>query len=143
LDGKVANAILLGTFGADGPLKVGATLARTQLVTLPSTAGTYSILVVTNVDGTVKEGPNVADDTAVSAGKITVVLAPLPDLIVTSITPPPNGSFAGQTVPISFTIKNQGVGGTLVPIWNDFVVVSQDPNITYAGAFNPVGPGSD
>ena len=40
-------------------------------------------------------------------------------------------------------MKNQGVGGTLVPVWNDFVVLSQDPTITYAGALNPVGPGAD
>ena len=69
----------------------------------------------------------------------------LPDLVVTSLTPPPNGVFSGTSVPISFDVKNQGPGATSVPVWTDWVIVSQDPTLaqTYQGQLNGTGPGGD
>jgi len=66
-----------------------------------------------------------------------------PDLVVTSITPPPNGVYSGQSVPITYTVENIGEAPTNVPVWQDAVILSQDPTLTYAGGLNPTGPGSD
>jgi hypothetical protein len=142
-DGKLADATLLGTFPVDGPLAAGKTLDQAQLVTLPTTPGTYFILVVADANGGVNVGPNVVNATGASSTTINVVQEPLPDLVVSSIAPPPNGVFAGQTVPITYTVKNQGSGDTTVPVWHDFIVLSQDPTLTYSGALNPTGAGAD
>ena len=64
--------------------------------------------MVTNANGAINEGPNAANDTTVSSTTIDVIQEPLPDLIVTSITPPPDGVFSGQTVPITYTVENVG-----------------------------------
>ena len=83
-------------------------------MTLPGTAGTYSIIVVTNANGAVDEGPNAGNDTTVSPTQINVIQEPLPDLIVTSITPPPDGVFSGQSVPVTYTVENVGDAPTSV-----------------------------
>ena len=56
-----------------------------------------------------------------------MIQEPLPDLVVTSITPPSNGVFSGQSVPITYTVENVGDAPTSVPVWHDFVILSQDP----------------
>ena len=65
--------------------------------------------------------------------------------MVTSITAPPNGVFSGTSVPISFVVTNDGAAPTTVPVWHDWVIVSQDPTLaqTYQGLLNPTGPGGD
>ena len=61
------------------------------------------------------------------------------------MTPPPNGVFSGTSVPLSFVIKNQGTAPTSVPVWHDWVILSQDPTLgqTYQGQLNGTGPGGD
>ena len=65
-----------------------------------------------------------------------MIAEPLPDLIVTSITPPPNGVFSGQSVPITYTVENDGDAPTSVPVWHDFVILSQDPSLTFNGLYD-------
>ena len=92
------------------------------------------------------EGGNYGNDTTVAAStRSTSRRVPLPDLVVTSITPPANGVFSGNTVPVSFMVKNQGQAPTSVPVWHDWVILSQNPNLaqTYQGQLNATGPGGD
>ena len=135
-DGQLDDAILLGDFPEDGTLAAGSSVNIVQQVTLPGTAGTYSIIVVTNANGAINEGPNAANDTTVSSTTIDVIEEPLPDLIVTSIVPPPDGVFSGQSVPITYTVENIGDAPTSVPVWHDFVILSQDPTLTFNGSYD-------
>jgi hypothetical protein len=81
----------------------------------------------------------------VASASVAVAQAPLPDLVVTSITPPPSGALSGTSVPVTFTVKNQGTAPTEVPVWNDWVALSQDPTIgqSYVGDPCPVCDGGD
>ena len=139
------NPTLLGSFTFTGSLAVGASVQRTQQMILPPTPGTHWFLVTTNASGTVAEGPNSNNNTTVSADPVEILAVPLPDLVVTSITPPPNGVLSGHTVPVSFVVTNQGQAPTSVPVWRDWVILSQDATLgqTYQGQLNATGPGGD
>ncbi len=128
-DAQGDNPTLLGSFEFDGTLAVGASAQLTQQVNLPSTPGTYWLMVTTNATQSVQEGANFGNDTTVATSPIGVSATPLPDLVVSSITPPPNGVFSGTSVPISFVVTNQGTAPTSVPVWHDWVIVSQDPTL--------------
>ncbi|HVX09989.1 MAG TPA: CARDB domain-containing protein [Pirellulales bacterium] len=128
-----ASAQFLGQFTYPDTLAPGQTAARAQSFNLPGTAGTYYVIVRADGDGAVNEGPNAADDTAASASTINVAATPLPDLVVTSVTPPTNGVLSGTTVPVTFTIKNEGNAATQVPSWTDAVFVSQLNTIQLTG----------
>jgi hypothetical protein len=142
-----ANPVYAGTFTIPGPLAAGASsVPISGEVPLPATPGQYWLVVTTNSNGAVVEGPvNSLNDTTVASSPITVAVLPLPDLVVTSITPPLNGVLSGTSVPISFTVKNQGTAPTSVPQWQDFVVLSQDPTLinSYQGTLDISGPTGD
>ncbi len=136
---------LVGAFTYTGSLAAGASLQRTQSILLPSTAGAYYVVVIANADGGVQEGPLNQNGTTISPTPIEVSQAALPDLVVTSITPPDSGVLSGTSVPISFTVLNQGAAPTSVPVWTDWVILSQDPTLgaSYQGLPGGPGPGTD
>src|SRR4029077_11264022 len=110
-------------------------LARTEQITLPHSPGTYFFEVTTNVNHDVAEGASYGHNTTLAAAALTLSLPPLPDLVVSSISPPPNGVLSGNSVPVSFVITNQGSAPTTVPVWQDWVILSQDASLltTYDG----------
>jgi RHS repeat-associated protein len=133
-DAKGDNPTLLASFTFNGSLAVGVSVPLTQPVPLPQTPGTYWLEVTTNATQTVAEGTNYNNNTGIATSSIQVFPVPLPDLVVSSITPPPDNENSGMSVPISFVIKNQGTAPTSVPVWQDWVVVSQDS--TLASSYN-------
>jgi hypothetical protein len=144
-DAQGHSPTLLASFEFDGTLATGASVQRIQQVILPATAGTRWFMVATNANGSVSEGGGYGNDTTVAGSSISILPVPLPDLVVTSITPPANGAFSGTTVPLSFVVKNQGQAPTSKPVWQDWVILSQDATLaqTYQGQLNPTGPGGD
>ncbi len=144
-DAQGDNPVSLGTFAFSGSIDAGSSAQRTQQITLPGTGGMYWIVVHTDSDGGVNQGPFTTNDTVVSSNSISVTQAPLPDLIVTSITAPASGVLSGSDAQISFVVMNRGTAPTSVPNWQDWVVLSQDPNLaaSYQGLLNPTGPGGD
>lgn len=85
-------------------------------------------MVTTNATQSVQEGASFGNDTTVAAAPITVSATPLPDLVVSSITPP-NGVYSGTSVPISFVVTNRGTAPSSVPVWYNWVILSQDPTL--------------
>ena len=142
-DSQGHNQTLLGSFTFDGTLAAGASVQRTQQIILPQTPGTNWFGVTANATQTVAE--NFSNDTTISTSSINITAVPLPDLVVTSITPPANGVFSGNSVPVSFIVKNVGKAGTTASTWQDWVILSQDSTLaqTYSGQLNPTGPGGD
>ncbi len=51
-----------------------------------------------------------------------------PDLKVTNITVPPNVT-SGETIPITYTVTNQGTRATRTASWTDRIFLSQDPSL--------------
>jgi hypothetical protein len=47
------------------------------------------------------------------------------DLIVSSVTAPLYVTL-GETIPVSWTVKNQGTVSTLTTYWNDYIYISND-----------------
>ncbi len=128
-DSQGTHLTSLGSFVFPNVLAVGASAQRTQEVMLPSLPGSYYFVVKTDADQGAPEGPFDRNDVTVSATPITVTQAPLPDLVVTTLTPPANGVLSGTSVPITFTVTNQGTGPTSAPVWQDWVILSQDPTL--------------
>lgn len=128
-----ADDILLGSFLYEAGLDVGASVTRTQQVRFPQTPGNYFVYVRTDATNQVFEGLNEGDNVTFVESTIVVEQAPLPDLVVTNITPPPDGVFSNTTVQLTFTITNQGDAPTQAPSWSDFVLLSQAPDITWDG----------
>jgi hypothetical protein len=128
-DAQGDNLALLGSFPVTTTLAVGASVQRSQPVTLPQTAGNYWFTVTTDATQSMPEGTNFGNNTTVAGAPVNVLAEPVPDLVVSGITPPPNGVQSGNTVPLSFVVTNQGTSPTTVPVWQDWVILSQDPTI--------------
>src|SRR6185312_2872175 len=144
-DAQGDNPFLAGGFTYGGGLAVGGSVALSQQVTLPDVSGTLYFLVTTNATRSVGEGTGYGNNSAVAAESIVVAPAPLPDLVASNLTPPPNGVLSGTTVPITFTVTNRGQGPTSASQWQDWVILSHDANLaeTYQGQLNAFGPGGD
>ncbi len=128
-DAQGDNPTLLRTFTYPGSLAPGASVQLSKPVNLPTTSGTYWLVVTTNANGAVPEGPGTANNTTVASSSISVTPELLPDLVVETITRPPNGVLGGASVPITFLVTNQGGAPTSQPVWHDQVILSQDPDL--------------
>ncbi|MAE60216.1 MAG: hypothetical protein CMJ49_02550 [Planctomycetaceae bacterium] len=116
-----------GDFSFTGTINAGDSIVRVQNITLPLTqSGDRWVIIQTDVDNVVFEGgPGEANNTTIDDVQIDVSLAPFPNLVVTSVTPPPAAD-SGQTVLVEWTVQNQGLGDTTTPTWYDRVYLSVD-----------------
>ncbi len=139
-----SDPVLAASFQFDGTLAAGESVQRTQQILLPQTPGTRYFRVTANAAQAPAES-TYGNNTLISSTPVSIAAVPLPNLVVTSVTPPPNGVFSGTSVPISFTVRNQGMAATTAPVWKDWVILSQDAMLgtTYQGQLNPTGPGGD
>ena len=120
-----------------GTLAPGESITRIQNVALPTTPGTYRLVVTTDVLGQLAEGFLGEQNNTTQSDELTVLAAPLPpDLVVTNIVAPSDGVFSGTVVEISFTVTNQGESPTQAPVWTDYVFLASDPDVTYRPQFN-------
>ena len=127
-DGVLGSDRYLGDFVIDTSLAAGASIERVQNITLPrDLTGPFRLIVITDIGGNLYEGPNSegADNITVDDRAMTLLQRPLPNLVVTSVTPPDN-AFSGQAVAVSWTVKNTGTSATTVPSWRDSVYLSLD-----------------
>lgn len=122
----------LGDFAITKTLAAGESVDRSLIVNAPPVPGNWKLQVTTDIFHQIPEGG--ADDNNLNLSSAMAVIAPtLPDLVVTSITPPIDGVLTGQPVQVTFVVTNQGASATLVPTWYDYVLFSQDPNLTFGG----------
>jgi len=134
----------LGDFSVETTLAAGASIERQQTITLPRDAtGAWKIVVISDVGGQIYEGPaGEANNQVADEDTITLVQRPLPNLTVSSVTPPQN-AFSGQQAIVRWTVANTGNGATTVPLWRDAVYLSVDDNLdssdVYLGAADNPG----
>ncbi|MCX6902525.1 MAG: hypothetical protein NTW03_03425, partial [Verrucomicrobia bacterium] len=119
---SLAGATLLVTVPG-APLDAGAIYWRTQAVTLPLVAGlpagSYFLVIFANADNAQLESD--AGNNLISRA-ITISYAPLPDLVVGSVTAPWL-VVLGSSVPISWTVTNQGTLAARGE-WSEVVAIS-------------------
>jgi hypothetical protein len=84
------------------------------------------VVVTTDYYGQIAEGTqNESNNTTKDDRSISLQLAPVPNLQVTSVTAP-STAFSSQETVVQWTVKNVGTGATNAPVWYDRVYLSLD-----------------
>lgn len=145
VDSTLGNSdILMRSVMNTSALLPGESYLNYATIDLPEGAvGPYYILIRAN--RTQSEVESDYDDNVTSIF-IDVALSPPPDLQVTNILPPgiTGFAFSGETIPITYTVTNEGTGLTPSPNWQDRIFWSEESvynptNLNYAGARNHSG----
>ena len=107
-------------------LTSGQSYNNSKTYTIPnSVSGNYYLIIVSDKFLQLLES-NELNNAAVSSAPIAISIPPYPDLRVQTVLTP-NNAFSGDTVSISYTVKNFGGAATAVPNWIDKVYVSDQP----------------
>ncbi|MEM9645239.1 MAG: CARDB domain-containing protein, partial [Planctomycetota bacterium] len=118
---------VVATFPRTDALAVAGSYDATETFQLPpSFTGRYFLYVSADHDESVFENDREANNAARSAEVFDVMPIPYADLVVTSVTPPAEGS-SGQPVSLSWRVENQGIGLTNRANWTDRVYLTTDP----------------
>jgi len=144
--------IYIDEFKKFGPLPPGTSYTTNLTITIPNgMSGDYYFIMVTdktdlNNDADFSNNSMVARDSFGVPLVTTITLTPPPDLQVFAFSGATQG-FSGQSIAVNWTIKNEGVGPTVVSNWTDKFYLSTDFTIetgdihlgTYAhsGVLNP------
>ncbi len=124
-------AVLNQTFDNFSSLNPGDSYTQTESITLPlGLSGNYYFFVSAN------DNHQVAESTTVNnvgrSAPILMHLSPEPDLAVTSLNVPTT-VFAGDSINVSFVVKNIGSSATSSESgWSDLIVMSQDTSTVAA-----------
>ncbi|WP_043998171.1 CARDB domain-containing protein, partial [Microcystis aeruginosa] len=126
----------LGIFSYTGSLGVGQALERIQNLDIPlDLNGNYKITVTTDYYENLAESAN-TNNTTTDDQIFSVILAPVPNLVVSEVAAP-STAFSSQETVVEWTITNTGTGATNAPTWYDLVYLSLDQEIdntdTYLG----------
>jgi Ca2+-binding RTX toxin-like protein len=133
-DSFVGGDRLLGSYSFTGNIDAGASVVRTQSITLPlDLNGTYRLVVITDNVAQLRES-NETNNASVDDQDLIVRLAPVPNLRVSSITPPAT-AFSSQETIVQWTVTNTGTGATNAPTWFDNVYLSLDGNFDGSDVF--------
>ncbi|MFH1276958.1 MAG: CARDB domain-containing protein [Candidatus Eisenbacteria bacterium] len=134
--------LLLASYDRSGTLDSGATYVGDATVVLPNGAdGPRYLVAVTDADDYVYEGE--WEENNASTESIYVTLTIPPDLRVTSLIVPAEGT-SGGSIGIQWTVTNAGPGPTRCASWKDQVYLSSDsvltvPGDTHLGTFTRTG----
>ena len=98
-------------------------------------SGQYRLILVTDSGQTVFENLLESDNTGVST-PITFASAPAANLVVESVTVP-DGAVPGQTVAVTYVIRNTGTQPAAAP-WSDRIYVDDDTTVSGAATLATV-----
>ncbi|MFM9024704.1 MAG: CARDB domain-containing protein, partial [Planctomycetaceae bacterium] len=145
-----ANDVLLGLVQHNDPLVADGDYGASRSFTLPASlpAGSYRVLVATDSGDRVIEGSGEGNNMTAAAAAVTVTAQPRPNLVVTTVDAPPAGT-AGQTLAVSWTVRNSGVAAA-AGRWFDGVYLSLDQTLDASDRFlgfaersGPLAPAAD
>lgn len=145
-DATFGNDVNLGEFDYTVNLAPGASVTRSAVVSLPvNQSGSKWLGVSTDVSNTVFEHTNESNNTSFTSEPISITLAPVPDLRVTSIQAP-ESVVSGTAPVISWTLTNSGTAafsGTIsenIYLSSDTTIGDDEPfkTITFTGTI-PAG----
>ncbi len=129
-----AKAILLASAGYAKPLGAGQSYTQSRTATLPTSySGTYSIVVQTDIENSVYEHTDEANNTS-QASQLYIRPYPPIDLTIAEFKPPKTGN-SGQALALNWIVKNNGSGTTIISDWLDKVYLSPDLNLNPAADY--------
>lgn len=107
-------------------LTAGQSYNNSKTYTIPnSVSGNYYLIIVADKFTQLLES-NEINNSLVSSSPIAISIPPYPDLRVQNVLTP-NNAFSGDTVSISYIVKNYGGAATAVSNWIDKVYISDQP----------------
>jgi subtilase family serine protease len=107
-------------------INAGDSVNNQITVTIPNgTTGLYYIIVKTDYDNNIYESNENNNEGTGSSG-IQIELSPWPDLIVTEVNLSEDTLTAGQSMEVSFTVRNNGTGNTPGTTWTDKIYISDE-----------------
>ena len=119
-----ATAVLLGSRQNVTYLGVGESYSGSITGTVPvGTSGARWVHVVADAGNLVPETDG-ADNTTASS-PVAVALGAIADLVVTQVVSPPT-ALSSETIPVSWTVRNDGDGRTDATQWWDTIFLSED-----------------
>ena len=137
--------VKLGTVNHLGFLAVGDTYDRTETFRLPDgISGSYRVLVEVPGTNNPNSGPYefiYTDNNTRASSAIAITLSPAPDLRVTAISAPANGT-EGEVVDVEWTVRNDGAS-TAAGSWIDRVYLRKSGDTgagTLIGSYRYTGP---
>lgn len=109
-DNQIGSDLLIGTVSFTGTILAGQTISRQETVTIPlNVQGVRRVVVKTDSSSVVYEHNLEPNNTLIDDQNLNVTLAPIPDLVITSLTLPPQ-EYSGRNVQVQWTITNNGSG---------------------------------
>jgi RHS repeat-associated protein len=139
------TAIYLNSYEHYSALQAGQSYTNIVSFTVPNgLSGTFYLFVDVDAGNQVFE-LNKANNIGFDPTPI-LALAPLPDLVVTSLNAPATVS-PGSGISVSWTVQNQGAIDTAASQWNDAVLLSTSPSgsssitLGYFGHYGLLNPG--
>ena len=119
------QALLAASFMHTGDLAAGASYTRTENINIPARAqGAYYVFVITDSLNVVQECAGESDNARVGSTLLDVSNN-LPDLTITSLNVPAS-AFAGQTIPLQWSVTNTGTAAANDSALKDGVYFSND-----------------
>lgn len=114
------------SFSFTGSIAPGASVTRIQNITVPDGfTGDQWVVVQTDRFNQIIEEAEGDNNIAISPGPMAVTLRPVPNLVVTAVTPPETG-FSSQSITVEYEIANIGDGPTNASLWYDYAWLSTD-----------------
>ena len=125
---NTGSLTLLGSFSQNRTLNSGSSYTQAGNFTIPTSlnAGTYYIIVVTDISNQVYENTGESNNKTISAG-IAMASVPPIDLSVTAGQLLSSSVTAGQPASLQWTVKNNSSNATVISSWHDAVYLSNNP----------------
>ncbi|AFY39930.1 RHS repeat-associated core domain protein [[Leptolyngbya] sp. PCC 7376] len=123
-DDAIGQDISLASFEFNGSIGAGESLERVQTITIPSNIQSNQHIVVTTDANNQLFEQSDANNTAISDQAITVLQPTIPNLQISSVTPPAQ-AFSNQSTVVNWTVTNAGTGAA--GEWYDQVWLSLEP----------------
>ncbi|MCB1090441.1 MAG: Ig-like domain-containing protein, partial [Verrucomicrobiae bacterium] len=125
--------IVIGEFFHTGLLPPGSSYTAEEIILLPpALEGRFTLYVVTDIFDDVSELPDTESNVGSFATPVDVMRIPYADLVVDSVLPAATAT-GGQTLDLTYTVRNNGIGITDEAQWTDRVYLTENADGT--GAF--------
>jgi len=128
------TALTLQSVYHPGDLAANGFYTQTSSLTLPQAiSGPHYLFVRTDAAAVVYEHIWEGNNLSAPAGPLQITLTPPPDLEIRSLSIPSSG-FSGQTLPVVWTVTNNGAGPSFEAVWQDGLYLSSSPVFSLTSA---------
>ena len=111
-----------------------STLRQGQITIPDGVTGTFYVIVASNPAQSIFENGQTANNTIISAEPVVIEAPDYPDLEGVSISFDSTTITAGNSLSLSYTIRNNGPGEALGS-WRDALIISNSPDLNSGNAF--------